>query len=70
MHAITWRANQNKKAATPIERLSMPDYLTFKAQNKFWTWRRIILGIAIFVFFLLAMGLAGRADLEVMQALN
>ena len=67
---FTWRQIQNRKTATPIDRLSMPDYLAFTAKPKFRMIKNILIAAGITLFFLLAVGLAGRADQSLMQAMQ
>lgn len=66
MHTLTWRQIQNKKITKDFYALT--DYeqelLRHERNQKI---RHIILGVLIFIFFMLAMGIAGRQDLIVMS---
>lgn len=66
MQTLTWRKLQNKKIATDISRLAEP--LEGWGRETFWRKHlRLIWGILLGLFILLALGLAGNADLKIMQ---
>ena len=69
-NAISWRTIKNRKAATPVDKLLMPDYLAFTTKPKFWTLKNILIAAGICIFFLLAVGIAGHQDLIIQSVLN